>query len=291
MFHGSIVAIVTPMQSSGEVDYNSMANLIDWHIDNQTDGIVVLGTTGESATVTSDERKKLIRFCIEKVNERVPVIVGTGTNSTATTLQLTREAMELGADGALIVTPYYNKPTQEGLFLHYKTVAQAVAIPQIVYNVPGRTGCDILPSTVCRLADIPNIVAVKEATGDVDRVRTIKQTCADRLDILSGDDATSLEFLLSGGKGVISVTANIAPKKMHDLCVACAQGDTEKAQQINNELLPLHQNLFVESNPIPTKWALHQMGKIPEGIRMPLTFLAQEQHNVVRDALHQSGII
>lgn len=291
MFHGSIVAIVTPMKTSGEVDFDSMANLIDWHIENQTDGLVVLGTTGESATINSDERRKLISFSIKHVRERIPVIVGTGTNSTASSIHMTNEAMELGADAALLVTPYYNKPTQNGLYLHYKSIAESVALPQILYNVPGRTGCDMLPETVCRLSSISNIVGVKEATGDIERVTTIKKECGDAIDILSGDDATAFDLMKAGGKGVISVTANVAPQQMHNLCAACMAGDFETARQINERLMPLHQKLFVESNPIPTKWALHEMGRIPEGIRMPLTMLAEQQHSVVREALQQSGIM
>lgn len=291
MFHGSIVAIVTPMKASGEVDYGSLHDLLDWHINNKTNAVVILGTTGESATVTGADREQLIKSSISHVSGRIPVIVGTGTNSTSSTIELTQQAMDLGADAALLVTPYYNKPTQDGLFQHFKAVAEAVAIPQILYNVPSRTGCDLLPETIKKLADIPNIVGVKEATGDISRVSQIKQLCGDALDLFSGDDMTALEFLLAGGKGVISVTANIAPDKMSQLCEACQQGDVERARQINNQLIPLHQKLFVESNPIPAKWALHLMGKIPEGIRMPLTTLAEPQHAVVRDALQQSGVI
>lgn len=291
MFHGSIVAIVTPMKASGEVDYGSMRDLLDWHINNKTSAVVILGTTGESATVTGQDRIELIKSSIHHISNRIPVIVGTGTNSTESTIELTRQAMDLGADATLLVTPYYNKPTQEGLYQHYKTVAQAVAIPQILYNVPSRTGCDLLPETIKKLADVPNIIGVKEATGDVERLKQIKQLCGKTLDLFSGDDLTGLEFLLAGGKGVISVTANIAPDKMSELCDACVRGDIETAQAINEQLMPLHQKLFVESNPIPAKWALHLMGKIPEGIRMPLTTLAKEQHTTVRDALQQSGVL
>lgn len=291
MIHGSMVAIVTPMFANGDIDTDRLLNLLDWHIEAGTDGLVILGTTGESATINRKERRDIVKASVAHVNGRVPVIIGTGANSTAIAIELTKEAQEDGADAALLVTPYYNKPTQEGLFLHYKAVAEAVDIPQILYNVPGRTGVDLLPETVARLADIPNIVSVKEATGDVSRVEQILSLVNDKMSIVSGDDGTAKDFLLARGHGVISVTANIAPAKMKALCMACLAGDEEKAETINNELMPLHASLFVESNPIPTKWALEQMGKIEGGIRLPLTTLSLDAQSTVRDALNKSGII
>lgn len=291
MFYGSMVAIVTPMSASNDVDYDAFSTLIEWHIEQGTDGIVVLGTTGESATLRQDERTKLIQLSMKQINSRVPLIVGTGTNATHTSITLTKQAMELGADAALLVTPYYNKPTQDGLYQHYRAIAHAVALPQILYNVPGRTGCDLQPETIARLADIPNIVAVKEATGDVARVAQIKALCGDKLDLFSGDDATGMDFVLAGGKGVISVTANIAPKAMHDLIKACLEQDREQAASINQQLMPLHEKLFVESNPIPAKWALHRMGKIASGIRLPLTELSPAAQGVVESAMQQAGVI
>lgn len=291
MFHGSMVAIVTPMSTSLDVDYDALLTLIDWHIDQGTDGIVLLGTTGESATVKSEERSALIKCAVKHINSRVPLIIGTGTNATSSSVLLTQQAMDLGADAALIVTPYYNKPTQEGLYQHYRTIAEAVALPQILYNVPGRTGCDLLPETISRLAEVSNIVAVKEATGDVGRVAQLKQLCGDKLDLLSGDDASGMAFVLAGGKGVISVTANIAPNLMHNLMKACLDQDQEQAKTINQQLMPLHDQLFVEANPIPVKWALYRMGKIDKGIRLPMTMLSASAQSVVETALKQAGLI
>ncbi len=291
MIHGCMVAIVTPMHPNGEVDMTRLMALIDWQIDSGSDGIIVLGTTGESATITQTERRQIIKKAVEHVKGRVPLIAGTGANSTRTAIELTAAAKEDGADVCLLVTPYYNKPTQEGLYLHYKAVAEAVDIPQIMYNVPGRTGVDLLPETVVRLADVPNIVCVKEATGDVSRVEKILSQVGDKISMVSGDDGTAMEFMLAGGHGVISVTANIAPRQMKELCKACEEGDVEKAQQINNLLMPLHKGLFVESNPIPAKWALEQMGKIESGIRLPLTTLSTKAQITVKNALTQSGVL
>ena len=291
MFEGSMVAIVTPMHPNGDVDIQRLLDLIDWHIESGTDGIVILGTTGESATITGSERRELVQSAVAHINKRVPVIVGTGANSTAISIELTSQALEDGADAALLVTPYYNKPTQEGLFLHYKAVSDAVDIPIILYNVPGRTGVDLLPETVVRLADTDNIVLIKEATGDVNRVQKILSQVGDKIALVSGDDGTAMEFMLAGGVGVISVTANIAPKQMHEFCVACTTGDKVKAKEINDKLIPLHESLFVESNPIPAKWALEQMGKIENGIRLPLTTLSNESQEAVRNALTKSGIL
>ena len=249
------------------------------------------GTTGESATLNEEEHCQLLRRTVEMAAGRIPVIAGTGANSTREAIDLTRCAMAAGVDACLLVTPYYNKPTQEGLYQHYKAVAEAVAVPQILYNVPGRTAVDMLPETVERLAPIDNIIAIKEATGDMDRARRLIASCGDRLDIYSGDDATAMELMLLGGKGNISVTANVAPQAMHDMCAAALAGDRETASAINTPLQALHESLFVESNPIPVKWALSEMGLIPAGIRLPLTPLASEYHETVRQALRQAGII
>lgn len=291
MFHGSMVALVTPMREDGSVDDVSLAKLIEFHIDQGTDAIVAVGTTGESATLDEQEHCDLIRRMVEMTAGRVPVIAGTGANSTTEAITLTRCALKAGADACLLVTPYYNKPTQEGLYLHHKAIAEAVPIPQILYNVPGRTAVDMLPDTVERLSKVSNIVGLKEATGSLERAREILERCGDRLDLYSGDDATSCEFLLLGGKGLISVTANVAPAAMHNLCVAAMAGDRAAALAIDAPLRALHRDLFVEANPIPVKWALHEMGLIPLGIRLPLTPLSPQYHATVREALHQAGIL
>ena len=289
MFSGSLVAIVTPMKIDGEIDYESFKKLVEWHLHNNTDGLVVLGTTGESPTITPDERTKIIRQVVDQINGKMPVIVGTGTYSTNYSIELTRQAMKLGADAVLLVTPYYNKPTQEGLFQHFKSIAETVPIPQILYNVPSRTISDLLPETILRLVKFPNIVGVKEASGDVKRVAQLLQTKR-RLDLLSGDDNTATDFMLAGGKGVISVIANIVPKRSHLWCAAAVSGNIELARRCNDELLPLCGSLSIETNPIPTKWALSQMGMIPVGIRLPLLPLSQKYHDNVRKALRQVGI-
>lgn len=285
MFHGSMVALVTPMHADGRLDEASLRALVEFHIEEGTDAIVAVGTTGESATLDEHEHCAVIRQVVEQVRGRVPVIAGTGANSTSEAIILTRCAMQAGADACLLVTPYYNKPTQEGLYLHHKAVAEAVAIPQILYNVPARTACDLLPETVQRLASVPNIIGIKEATGKLERVREILERCGGIMDVYAGDDATALETILLGGKGVISVTANVAPRLMHDMCVAALSGDRDGAQAINNRLLALHRDLFIESNPIPVKWALYQMGLIPSGIRLPLTPLSQNCQAVVQQAM------
>lgn len=284
MFHGSIVALVTPMLVSGEVDYKALHRLIDWHIENKTDGFVFLGTTGESVTIEDNEKEQLIKDVVKYVNQRVPVIIGTGTNSTKKTIKLTEMAMEQGADAALLVTPYYNKPTQEGLYQHFKAIANAVPIPQILYNVPSRTGCDLLPETIGKLANISNIVALKDATGKLERLQQ-NLAANSEINYLSGDDDTALEFVLSGGKGVISVTANVAPKLMHDMIAAALNNDRKNAEKFNKRLIALHKKLFVEANPIPVKWALNKMGLIDTGIRLPLTPLSERFHNEVTHAL------
>jgi 4-hydroxy-tetrahydrodipicolinate synthase len=291
MFHGSMVALVTPMREDGAIDDASLAKLIEFHIDQGTDAIVAVGTTGESATLDEQEHCELIRRVVELTAGRVPVIAGTGANSTTEAITLTRCALKAGADACLLVTPYYNKPTQEGLYLHHKAIAEAVPIPQILYNVPGRTACDMLPATVERLAKVSNIVGLKEATGDLARAREILDRCGTRLDLYSGDDATACEFLLQGGKGVISVTANVAPAAMHGLCIAAQAGDRTRAEAVDAPLRALHRDLFVEANPIPVKWALYEMGLIPPGIRLPLTPLSQQYRATVRAALAQAGVL
>ncbi len=291
MFHGSMVALVTPMHEDGSVDDGALARLVEFHIENGTDAIVAVGTSGESATLDPEEHCALVRRVVGLVHGRVPVIAGTGANSTTEAIELTRCAMEAGADACLLVTPYYNKPTQEGLYRHHKAIAEAVAIPQILYNVPGRTSVDMLPETVERLASVSNIVGIKDATGNLERGRELIARCGDRMDILSGDDATAMELILAGGKGDISVTANVAPRAMHEMCAAALAGDRERATAINETLMPLHKNLFVESNPIPVKWALYEMGLIPPGIRLPLTPLAESYHETVREALRKAGVL
>ena len=291
MFHGSMVALVTPMREDGAVDDISLAALIEFHIDQGTDAIVAVGTTGESATLDEHEHCDLIRRVVEMTAGRIPVIAGTGANSTTEAITLTRCALKAGADACLLVTPYYNKPTQEGLYLHHKAIAEAVPIPQILYNVPGRTAVDMLPDTVERLSKVSNIVGLKEATGNLQRAREILDRCGDRLDLYSGDDATGCEFMLLGGKGVISVTSNVAPAMMHNLCVAALAGDRARAEAIDAPLRALHRDLFVEANPIPVKWALHEMGLIPLGIRLPLTPLSAQYHATVREALRQAGVL
>ena len=291
MFQGSIVALVTPMQEGGEIDEASLQRLIDFHVENGSDALVSVGTTGESATLNEQEHCHLLRRTVEMAAGRIAVIAGTGANSTREAIDLTRCAHEAGADACLLVTPYYNKPTQEGLYRHHKAVAEAVPIAQILYNVPGRTAVDLLPATVERLAAIDNIIGIKEATGDMDRARAILDRCGGRLDLYSGDDATAMELILLGGQGNVSVTANVAPAAMHELCTAALAGDRERASAINARLDVLHRTLFVESNPIPVKWALNEMGLIPAGIRLPLTALANEYHDTVRQALRQAGVI
>jgi 4-hydroxy-tetrahydrodipicolinate synthase len=291
MFHGSMVALVTPMSGDGSIDEDSLRRLIDFHVKNGTDAIVSVGTTGESATLDEAEHCRVIRRTVEMAAGRIPVIAGTGANSTREAIYLTRCAMEAGVDACLLVTPYYNKPTQEGLYLHFRAVAEAVPVPQILYNVPSRTACDMLPETVERLSMISNIVGIKEATGNLDRAREIMDRCGDRLDVYSGDDATAMELMLIGGKGNVSVTANVAPAAMHELCAAALAGDRARAEAINRPLEALHRVLFVQSNPIPVKWALHEMGLIPAGIRLPMTPLAAEYHDTVRQALRQASVL
>ncbi|MDA8363946.1 MAG: 4-hydroxy-tetrahydrodipicolinate synthase [Gammaproteobacteria bacterium] len=291
MFHGSMVALVTPMHPDGALDRGALRRLIDFQIENGTTAIVAVGTTGESPTLDMEEHCEVIRLSVEYARRRVPVIAGTGANSTTEAVELTRCAHAAGADACLLVTPYYNKPTQEGLFLHYRAIAQAVPIPQILYNVPGRTACDLLPATVARLAQVPNIVGIKEACGNLDRSREILAACGPEFEVYSGDDATALETMLLGGKGVISVTTNVAPRAMQDMCAAALNGDAATARAINEKLMGLHRNLFVEANPIPVKWALQQMGLIESGIRLPLTPLSPQYHETVRQAMRAAGLL
>lgn len=291
MFSGSMVALVTPMRADGSVDSDSLRKLVEFHIDNGTDGIVAVGTTGESATLSVEEHCDVIRQIVEQVNGRIPVIAGTGANSTTEAIELSEYARDLGVAAVLLVVPYYNRPTQEGLYLHFKTIAEAVDIPQILYNVPSRTACDLAPETVGRLAKIKNIIGIKEATGDVRRVQLIKDLVDADFELYTGEDGNTVDFILAGGRGVISVTANVAPKLMHEMCVAAMAGDADKARQINDKLAPLHRYLFSESNPIPVKWALHEMGLIPSGIRLPMTVLSEQFHQPVRDALAAAGVL
>lgn len=286
-----MVALVTPMRADGSLDSDCLKQLVEFHIKEGTDAIVAVGTTGESATLTVEEHCEVIRLVVEQVNSRIPVIAGTGANSTSEAIELTQHAKDLGVDAVLLVTPYYNKPTQEGLYLHYKAIAEAVAIPQILYNVPGRTACDLLPETVARLADISNIIGIKEATGDLNRAEQIRALCGDKIELYTGEDANTVDFILAGGVGTISVTANVAPAALHNMCVAALAGDGKTAHQINNDLVLLHENLFLEANPIPVKWALTQMELIPEGIRLPMTKLSEQYHQPVRDALVAAGVL
>lgn len=290
MFTGSLVAIVTPMHENGDLDLIALKKLIDFHVDAGTDGIVIVGTTGESPTVDVEEHCLLIQTTVEHVAGRIPVIAGTGANSTSEAIALTRKAKALGADACLLVAPYYNKPTQEGLYQHFAAVANAVDIPQILYNVPGRTGCDIQNDTVVRLSAIHNIVGIKDATGGMERGTDLLLKVPADFVVYSGDDATSLSLLLLGGRGVISVTANVAPALMHEMCEKAMAGDVVAARQINAKLFALHQKLFVEANPIPVKWVLQQMGYIQTGIRLPLVNLSSQYHAILRDAMTRAGI-
>ncbi len=290
MFHGSMVALVTPMHEDGSLDFEALKRLVDFHVDNGTDAIVSVGTTGESPTLDMEEHCEVIRRTVEYARGRLPVIAGTGANSTSEAIELTRCAQHHGADACLLVTPYYNKPTQEGLYRHHKAIAEAVSIPQILYNVPGRTAVDMLAETVERLAPIPNIVGIKEATGNLDRARDILRRCGKQMDLYSGDDATALDCILLGAKGDISVTANVAPRLMHDLCRLARENQEPEARAIDARLRALHKDLFVEANPIPVKWALTEMGMIEAGIRLPLTPLSATHHNTVRAAMRAAGI-
>ncbi len=288
---GSMVALVTPMHANGDVDYANLATLIDWQIEQGTQCLIAVGTTGESATLSVKEHSEVIRYFIKQVNGRIPVIAGTGANNTKEAIHLTQEAKEAGADCALLVVPYYNKPTQEGLYQHYKAIANAVAMPQMLYNVPGRTVVDIAQHTVERLADIDNIVAIKDATGSVERGVALIKAVGERMVVLSGDDGTSLELMNHGAKGNISVTANIVPKAMSEVFAAALKGDFVTAKKVHDSIEPLHKLMFIESSPIPVKYALHKMGKIEKGIRLPMVWLDEQYHAQVDDGLRHAGLI
>ena len=291
MIQGSIVALVTPMMEDGAVDFASLKRLVDFHIEQGTDALVAVGTTGESATLDEDEHCQVIDAIVREVAGRIPVVAGTGANCTREAIHLTRRAKDVGADACLLVTPYYNKPTQEGLYLHYKAVAEAVQIPQILYNVPGRTGCDMLPETVGRLANIDNIVGVKEATGKLERLPQIRALAGDKFAIYTGDDATSREFCLMGGNGSITVTGNVAPKALREMLWAAMRGDRDTAGAIDAKLSELHDKLFIQSNPIPVKWAVAEMGLMGKGIRLPLTWLTDDCVEPVRNAMRLAGVL
>ncbi len=290
MIQGSIVALVTPMDASGAVDWASLRKLVEFHIAEGTDALVSVGTTGESPTLDEDEHCAVIKATVDYAQGRIPVIAGTGSNSTTEAIDLTRRAKEIGADACLIVTPYYNKPTQEGLYLHHKAISEAVDIPQILYNVPGRTACDMLPPTVGRLAKLDNIIGVKEATGDLARIKIIRELTYPGFAIYSGDDATCREACLLGGNGTITVTGNVAPKLMHDMIMAAIKGDAATALMLDNKLAGLHKQLFIQANPIPVKWAVAQMGLMDKGIRLPLTWLTEDCFDAVSKAMRQAGI-
>jgi 4-hydroxy-tetrahydrodipicolinate synthase len=287
---GSIVAIVTPMHEDGRLDLARFRALIDWHVAEGTDGIVVVGTTGESPTVDFDEHKELIRVAVEHSAGRIPIVAGTGGNSTAEAIELTESAKKAGADACLSVVPYYNKPTQEGMYRHFRAVAERVDIPQLLYNVPGRTVADLANDTTLRLAQVPNIVGIKDATTSIERGTDLLRRAPKDFAVYSGDDATGLALILLGGRGIISVPANVAPRAMHEMCAAGLAGDVKRAREINFRLFGLHTKLFVEANPIPVKWAVAQLGLIGTGIRLPLTPLSPQFHDVVREAMRQAEI-
>jgi 4-hydroxy-tetrahydrodipicolinate synthase len=291
MITGSLVAIVTPMHEDGSVDLDSLAGLIEHHIEAGTDGVISVGTTGESATLSHDEHQVVIEKTIQSVNGRIPVIAGTGSNSTAEALELTKAAHELGADACLLVVPYYNKPTQEGLYQHFKLIADSVPIPQILYNVPGRTSVDLHNSTAIRLSYVDNIIGIKDATADIERGRKLMEQSADDFVSYSGQDTAAMDLMLAGAKGTISVTANVAPKLMHEMCTAAVAGNTDLAVELNDKLMPLHEAMFIESNPIPAKWGVSQQGFIQNSLRLPLVPLSDEAQDHVRAAMITTGVL
>ncbi|MCE2867460.1 MAG: 4-hydroxy-tetrahydrodipicolinate synthase [Burkholderiaceae bacterium] len=291
MIQGSIVAIVTPMFEDGSLDFQSLKALLDWHIAEGTDAIVIVGTTGESPTVTVEEHCELIKVAIEHVAGRIPVIAGTGGNSTSEAIELTAYAKQAGADASLQVVPYYNRPTQDGMVQHFTRIAESVDLPVILYNVPGRTVADMSNDTIVRLSSVPGIVGVKDATGNIARGTELLRAVPKSFAVYSGDDATAMALMFCGGKGNISVTANVAPRAMHELCVAAMAGQVAEAVAINDKLIPLHNRLFVEPNPVPVKWALQQMGRIQSGIRLPLVPLGAASHESLRSALRESGVL
>jgi 4-hydroxy-tetrahydrodipicolinate synthase len=290
MFRGSLVALVTPMTESGDIDHVAFGRLLDWHAHEGTDGLVVGGTTGESATVTAEESAELLQVAVQRLGGRLPVIAGTGGNSTAQSVERTRIACELGADGVLVVTPYYNRPPQEGLYRHFSMVADAASMPLILYNVPSRTACDLLPETVERLSTHPQIIGIKEATGSIERGAEILERCGDDFLLLSGDDASCRELIGAGAQGVITVTGNVAPRLMHEMVEAALAGDQDGATELDDRLAGLHTALFVESNPIPAKWALGRLGLIGPGIRLPLVALAEAHQSAVLAAMRRAGV-
>ena len=291
MIQGSLVAIVTPMHADGSLDLSGLRKLIDWHIAEGTDGIVIVGTSGESPTVSVEEHCELIKFTVDHTAGRIPIIAGSGGNSTAEAIKLTQYAKEVGADASLQVVPYYNRPTQEGMYQHFRKIAESVDLPIILYNVPGRTVADMSNDTILRLSKIPNIIGIKDATGNLGRGTDLIRLADPMFAVYSGDDPTAMALMLCGGKGNISVTANVAPRAMHDLCVAAMGGQVKTAIEINNRLLPLHNKLFCEPNPLPVKWAMTQMGLIGSGIRLPLVTLSEEYHGTVRQALREAGVL
>ena len=291
MFKGSIVAIVTPFKKDGAVDFEKLRELVEFQIENGTDGIVPCGTTGEASTLDYDEHLAVVKTVVDQVKKRVPVIAGTGSNCTAEAIEITQKAKDAGADGALLVTPYYNKPTQEGQYLHFKAIAEAVDLPMVLYNVPGRSVADMLHDTVLRLAKVPGIVGIKEATGNIERAQWLIREAPKGFAIYSGDDPTAVALMLCGGHGNISVSANLAPRLMHELCVAAMAGDTKRAMEIQFRLLPLHKNLFVEANPIPVKWAMARMKLCSGTMRLPMTPLTQANEAVVENALRATGLL
>ncbi|HWT71146.1 MAG TPA: 4-hydroxy-tetrahydrodipicolinate synthase [Oxalicibacterium sp.] len=291
MIQGSIVAIVTPMHADGTLDLPGLRKLIDWHIAEGTDGIVIVGTTGESPTVSVEEHCELIKVAVEHTAKRIPVIAGTGGNSTSEAIELTQYAKDVGADASLLVVPYYNRPTQEGMYQHFKKIVEAVDLPAILYNVPGRTVADMANETVLRLAQVPGVIGIKDATGNIGRGCDLMRLAPKGFAVFSGDDPTAMALMFCGAKGNISVTANIAPRGMHELCAAAMNGRVAEAVAINNKLFPLHNKLFVEPNPVPLKWAMAEIGLIPSGMRLPIVPLAKEYHEVVRAAMRESGVL
>jgi 4-hydroxy-tetrahydrodipicolinate synthase len=291
MITGSIVALATPMHDNGDIDWENLDRLVEFHIKEGTDAIVAVGTTGESATLNTKEHCAVMDRVIKTVAGRIPVIAGTGANSTSEAIELTQEAKHLGADACLLVTPYYNKPTQEGLFLHHQAIAKAVDLGQILYNVPGRTGVDMLPATIARIAEIDQVIGVKEATGDLERAKQVIDLVGNKIAVYSGDDDTAHKLILLGGHGNVSVTANVLPKMMAELCRLSLAGKTEEADALNAKLMAMHAVMFLESNPIPVKWALHQMGRMSAGIRLPLTPLAEQYRNNMHSVLTSFGLV
>jgi 4-hydroxy-tetrahydrodipicolinate synthase len=291
MIQGSIVAIVTPMHADGSLDLPGLRKLIDWHIAEGTDGIVIVGTTGESPTVSVDEHCELIRVAVEHTAKRIPIIAGTGGNSTSEAVELTQFAKDVGADASLLVVPYYNRPTQEGMYQHFRKIAEAVDLPAILYNVPGRTVADMANDTILRLAQVPGVIGVKDATGNIGRGIDLMRLAPKGFAVYSGDDPTAMALMFCGAKGNISVTANIAPRGMHQLCDAAMNMRVAEAIEINNKLFPLHNKLFIEPNPVPLKWAMAEIGLIPSGMRLPIVPLAAEYHDIVRTAMRESGVL